>query len=80
MGYEALGHATTRSRNSAVHTCRNAEELVPAGDSGQTDVIRLSVIDWRLPRFAIRRSADGTFVTALRTIGTTTSDGPRGTR
>jgi len=41
---EALGHAS-RIRSSARLLLRNAEELAPAGDSEQTDVIRLSVID-----------------------------------
>lgn len=63
-----------------VHTCRNTEELASADDSGQTDVIRMSVIDWRSPRFAIRKSADGTFTTALRTMGAATSVGARGIR
>ena len=61
-----------------VYTCGNAEVLAPAGDSGQADVIRLSVIDYSSPRFAIRKPTDGTFATALRTIGVATSVGARG--
>jgi hypothetical protein len=63
------------------YTCRNvAEELALAGDSGQTDVIRLSVIDYSLPRFAIRKPTEGTFVTALCSTGVARGDGARGTR
>lgn len=53
-----------------VYSCRNAEELAPACDSGQTDVIRWSVIDCLSPRFAFRKPTDAT---ALRTIGAATS-------
>lgn len=63
-----------------VYTCRNAEEFVRAGDSGQTDVIRLSVIDCLSPCFAIRKTADGTFASTLRTIGAASSVGARGIR
>ena len=61
-----------------VYTCRKAEELAPAGDSGQREVIRLSVIDRSSRRFVIPMPTEGAFYTAPRTTRAALDVGARG--